>query len=115
MAITERSRSDGTTAFIATYRFGGRGSKQGSLTFDNRPSAEAFIAAVRAHGAEKALSMHGLAPTSRGHSELTVAKWVRRHIDKLTGVEQYTVDKYEAYLSKDITPAFGDLPLAKLN
>jgi hypothetical protein len=45
---------------------------------------------------------------------LTVAQWIRHHIDHLTGVEQYTIDKYEAYLKNDITPAFGDKPLARL-
>ena len=115
MAITERARADGTTAYIATYRFGGRGSKQGALTFNNRPAAEAFTAAVRAHGATEALRMHGLDPTPRGHGELTVAQWVREHIDSLTGVERYTLHKYEEYLRNDITPRFGDLPLVKLD
>jgi integrase len=114
-SISERTKSDGTTAFVVSYRFGGKGSKQGSLAFDHKPTAEAFKAAVNVHGAEKALRMHGVDPSPRGtKSALTVAGWVRKHIDQLTGVEQYTLDKYESYLKNDIIPAFGDIPLSSL-
>ncbi|AVO21646.1 integrase [Mycobacterium phage MooMoo] len=115
-SVRERARKDGTTAYLVSYRFGGRGSAQGALTFDDRKAAEAFVAAVNAHGAARALEMHGIDPTPRGtKSELTVAEWVRHHIDHLTGVEQYTLDKYEQYLANDITPHLGDIPLSKLS
>ncbi|UVK63030.1 tyrosine integrase [Mycobacterium phage Beakin] len=115
-SVRERVRKDGTTAYLVSYRFGGRGSAQGALTFDNRKAADAFAAAVDAHGAARALEMHGINPAPRGtKSELTVAEWIRHHIDHLTGVEQYTIDKYEQYLANDIEPNLGDIPLSKLS
>ena len=96
-----------------SYRFGGRGSKQGALTFDDRKIAEVFAAAVEVHGAARALEMHGISPSPRRHSSgMTVEKWVRLHIDQLTGVEQYTIDKYNEYLRNDIAPHLGSFPLS---
>ncbi|WP_458317165.1 tyrosine-type recombinase/integrase [Mycolicibacterium brisbanense] len=113
--IDERTRSNGTTAYDVAYRFGGRGSRKGSLTFDDRKSADAFAAAVEAHGAQRALEMHGIDPTpNKPKDVVTVASWVRHHIDHLTGVEQYTLDKYNEYLRNDITPHLGAIPLAAL-
>ncbi len=115
--IRERPRKDGAISYIVLYRFGGRGSKQGALTFDDKKTAEAFAAAVAAHGAARALEMHGIDPTPRKPAaikKLTVSDWVRQHIDQLTGVEQYTLDKYEEYLRNDITPHFGNIPLTAL-
>jgi hypothetical protein len=34
--ISKRDCADGTTSFVVSYRFGGRGSKQGALTFKDR-------------------------------------------------------------------------------
>jgi integrase len=113
--VSPRTRADGSEAFDVSYRFGGRGSKQGALTFDDRKSADAFAAAVNAHGAQRALEMHNINPSPRKAANvLTVAAWVRHHIDHLTGVEQYTIDKYNEYLRNDITPNLGDIPLAAL-
>lgn len=113
--VSPRTRSDDTQAFDVSYRFGGRGSKQGSVTFDSRAVADAFAAAVNAHGAARALEMHGIKANPRKDANaLTVAQWVRHHIDHLTGIEQYTIDKYNEYLRNDITPHLGAIPLAAL-
>lgn len=37
-----------------------------------------------------------------------------RHIEHLTGVEQYTIDKYESYVALHIGPALGHFALADL-
>lgn len=61
--------------------------------------------------------MHGIELRDRATTEvkpLTVSEWIGHHIDHLTGVEQYTLDKYNAYLKNDIGPAFGDKPLVQL-
>ena len=114
--VSKRTKTDGTDVWVVSYRFGGKGSKQGGLTLNNELAANAFKAAVEAHGAEVALRMHGIDPSPRsGRTALTVAGWTRKHIDQLTGVEQSTLDKYEAYLKNDIIPAFGDLSLADLS
>lgn len=115
--VSERRKADGTLSYVVSYRFGGRGSEQGGLTFDDRRAADAFKAAVEAHGADKALRMYGVEPKpqkTRKARELTVTDWVRHHIDHLTGVEQYTIDKYEQYLRNDITPHLGHIPLTEL-
>lgn len=113
--VRERTRSDGTTSFDVSYRFGGRGSKQGSLTFVDRKSADAFVAAIAAYGAARALEMHGIDANPRKAARaLTVEQWIRHHIDHLTGVEQYTIDKYDEYLRNDIAPHLGSIPIAEL-
>lgn len=111
-SIRKRTRGDGTTAYGVLYWLDGR---QNILTFDDEKPAEALKAAIKAHGAERALQIHGVEPHRRSPpAKLTVAQWVRRHIDHLTGVEQYTIDVYERYLANDIAPALGDIPLAAL-
>lgn len=110
-SIRRRTRSDGTTAYGVLYWLDGR---QNILTFDAEKPAEALKAAIKAHGAQRALQMYGIEPHRRSTHKLTVGQWVRRHIDHLTGVEQYTIDVYERYLANDIAPALGDIPLAAL-
>lgn len=108
-SIRRRQRRNGTTSYSVLFWSDGR---QSSLTFDAETHAEALRCAIKAHGAETALQMHGIDHHPR--SPMTVAQWVRHHIDHLTGVEQYTLDCYERYLRLDITPHLGDIPLAAL-
>lgn len=112
-SIRKRPRADGSWTHAVLYTIDGR---QSSLPFNDPRAAEAFRQAVEVHGAARALSMHGIDATPRRHESgaLTVAQWVRRHIDHLTGVEQYTLDVYERYLANDIAPVLGDIPLAEL-
>ncbi|MCV7359157.1 tyrosine-type recombinase/integrase [Mycolicibacterium fluoranthenivorans] len=114
-SIRKVDRKDGTVAHTVLFRLENR---QRALAFNDTLSAEAFRAAIEAHGPLRAMEMHGLNPTPRRENhktELTVADWVRTHIDALTGIEQYTLDKYEEYLRSDITARpIGSIPLAKL-
>lgn len=112
-SIRSRTRKDGTTAYVVLYRIDGR---QSALTFDDPDAAEAFKSAVGAHGARRALEMYGVDPEPRRRDQnlTTVSQWVEHHIDHLTGVEQYTLDKYRSYLKNDITPVIGDIPLVML-
>ncbi|OBK92606.1 integrase [Mycobacterium sp. 1245499.0] len=118
-SLVKRPRGDGTTAYLVVYKIRdpdtGR-NRQGGLTFDTEKTAQAFKAAVEAHGAARALEMYNVDPAPRRHrtSEITVAEWCRRHIDDLTGVEQSTLDSYERYLRLDIEPFFGHIPLTAL-
>lgn len=109
-SIRERPIKGGTT-FAVLYSINGR---QSSMPFKTRKPAEAFKAAVEVHGAQKALEMYGITTAPRRRDGLTVADWVRHHIDHLTGVEQYTKDKYESYLRRDITPHIGGKFLTEL-
>lgn len=113
--IKKRPRADGTTGYLVVYKF--PDGHQGGLTFDIEKTAEAFKGAVEAHGPERALEMYNVDAEPRkraGRHELTVAEWVRRHIDDLTGVEQSSLDSYERYLRMDIEPFFTGMPLAAL-
>lgn len=113
-SIRKRPRKDGTICYSVLYTLDGR---QTSMPFDDHKAAEVFRDAVNVHGAARALEMHGLHRVHRHTSaeELTVAQWVKRYIDSLTGVEQYTLDVYERYLRRDIEPMLGAIPLARLS
>jgi integrase len=113
-SIRERPRADGTVAYLVLYRM--EDGRQGGLTCADKPSAEAFKVAVEAHGARRACEMYDVNPEPRRVStpEMTVAEWVRHHIDHLTGVEQSTIDKANAMLAHDIAPTLGDIPLTEL-
>jgi integrase len=111
-SIRKRPRGDGTVNYSVLYALNGR---QSSLPFDSEKAAAAFKAAVDVHGAQKALEMYGLSIGPRRRTGLTVEQWVRHHIDHLTGVEQYTKDKYEAYLRRDIGPHIGGKVLTELS
>jgi integrase len=109
-SIRKRDRKNGTTCYAVLHWIDGR---QVSLPFDNIQTAEAFVAVIKAHGAIRAREMHGI-PMPKQRDPLTVAAYLQKHIKELTGVEQYTIDKYTEYLTHDITPALGDIPLAEL-
>lgn len=91
--------------------------KQRPLTFRDEVHAEAFRSAIKAHGVERALEMNGyeVRPATTLAPVMTLAEWIRHHIDHLTGLEQYTLDVYERYLKNDIAPTLGHIPLAKLS
>ncbi len=114
-SIRVRRRADGTTAYCVLFRHDGQ---QSTLTFEGEKAAEAFKAAVDAYGPARALATHGVAAHPRAAQQraaLTVTGWVRRHLDSLTGIERYTLHKYEEYLRNDITPRFGDVALVDLD
>ncbi|OBG75342.1 MULTISPECIES: site-specific integrase [unclassified Mycobacterium] len=111
-SIRTRERANGDKSYAVLYRLDGG---QRVLTFRDEKLAEAFKAAIKAHGIGRALELHGYEiRTDDPAPAMTVAQWVRRHIDNLTGVEQYTLDSYERYLRQDIEPHLGNIPLAKL-
>lgn len=113
--VRDRTHNDGTTVFSVTYRQGGRGSKQSSTTFPTRQQADRFCALVGQFGPDRAHEMAGISNTpERAMSSLTVAEYLDRHIDNLTGVEKKTVAEYRRYLVNDISPVLGAIPLGKL-
>lgn len=111
--IRTDDRKDGTQAHRVFYRHDG---KQRCLTFDDLASAQVFKTSVDQLGAQRAVALHKVerAPRRTG-TELTVADWLTRHIDHLTGVEQKTIDEYRRYASKDINPVLGPIPLSRLS
>lgn len=112
--VRERPKRDGTTVYAVTYRIGGRVGRQSSTTFEDRKEAERFRALVDAFGPVEALAKAGIADTKPAMSALTVAEYLIRHIASLSGVERKTITEYNRYLTNDIGPAFGVLPLSAL-
>lgn len=114
-SIRSDTRRDGTQAHRVYFRHHGQ---QTCITFNDLERAEVFRTTVDRLGADQALALHRIERVPRGASatddEMTVAQWVRHHIDHLTGVEQYTLDVYERYLRNDIAPVLGAIPLSAL-
>lgn len=114
-SIREVKRKDGTVAHTVLYRLDGR---QRTLVFDDPKAAAVLRDTINVHGPKRALEMHNIDHEPRRRNRvhvITVAEWVRHHIDHLTGVEQTTIDKYDDYLKNDIEPHLGHIPLAELS
>lgn len=111
-SVRIRTRKDGSTYYAVLYRHSG---KQTSTSFPDEKQAQRFRDLVGSVGASKAMEIAGIADTApRPMSLLTVAEFLERHIDSLTGVEKKTVSEYQRYLRNDIGPALGAIPLSKL-
>lgn len=111
-SIRPRQRKDGTTCLSVLHWIDGR---QTSLPFDDKLAADAFVAAVKAHGARRAREMLGITTTPRRRTpSITVTEWIAHYIDHLSGVDKRTLTDYRTYLDRDIGPALGDIPLAEL-
>lgn len=84
--------------------------KQESLTFETEDGADRFKANVEQYGPAEAKRVLLLEETQqRGQS---VTEYLTDYIDSLTGVQPATLARYRSYLSRDITPAIGSLPLS---
>ncbi|GJO05410.1 site-specific integrase [Mycobacterium marinum] len=113
-SVRKRPRSNGTTAHTVLYWIDG---KQTGITFDAPRQADALVALIKAHGARRALDMHGIDPTPRARSAaapLNVGDWIDRHLTTLSGVERKTLSEYRRYLTRDIQPTLGAVPLTAL-
>ncbi|WP_255789260.1 tyrosine-type recombinase/integrase [Mycobacteroides abscessus] len=108
-----RTLKNGTRVWDVNYRIDGR---QSSTTWESESEAEAFKVAVNVHGAARACELYKIDPNPRSAPQLalSVAGWIRHHIDHLTGVEPGTIASYERYLKNDIAPSIGELPLTAL-
>jgi integrase len=115
-SIRSNKRADGTVAHRVFFRHNG---EQTCLTFDDRAIAEVLKSAIDQLGVDRALELHRIERKSRRHAgarsdKMTVHDWIDQHIDHLTGVEQYTIDQYRAYLRNDIDPTIGHIPIDEL-
>lgn len=108
-SVRKRLRRDKTPYWSVLYLLNG---KQSSTSFNDLSDAEAFCELVNRVGAARALQLEGIDHTDRS---LTVAGWVKHHIDHLSGVEKRTVDDYRSILRNDISPHLGAIPLAQLS
>lgn len=109
MSIRFRTRLDGSTYTQVRYRMGGR---SGSVSFDDHSEALQFDDLVTKVGAAKALEITRI--VAAPDRALTVAQWLKRHIEHLTGVDAATRQQYERYAANDINPVLGLIPLTAL-
>jgi integrase len=79
--------------------------------------AETFCTAVGRLGSARAIQLHRIERAPRSGTALgtTLAEWINEHIDALSGVEKKTIAEYRRYLTRDIEPTLGCIPLAELN
>lgn len=111
-SIRVRTRRSGEVSYAVLYVTDGR---QSSVTYEDRKDAERFKALVDTLGPERALEVDGIQDIARrDHRGLTVGDYLRQHIGSLSGVERKTITEYNRYLTNDIAPVFGLLPLPKL-
>lgn len=109
MSLRFRTRTDGSTYTQVRYRINGRA---GSVSFDDHAEALKFDELVTKVGAAKALEITRIVASS--DRALTVAQWLARHVEHLTGTEAATRQQYERYIANDINPILGDIPLTAL-
>lgn len=106
----KKPRRDGRMYWSVLYRLDGG---QRSTSFYSEDEAQRFKALIDAVGPAKALEAIGQQRPSPRQA-ITVTEWLNQHIDHLTGVEQYTIDKYRGYVRNDIADTIGRIPLDKL-
>lgn len=80
-----------------------------SLSFETKEGADRFKANIVQYGPEEAKRI--LEIEEKEHRVPTVEEFLLQHIDSLTGVQPATVNRYKTYVSRDIKPSFGSLPL----
>lgn len=84
--------------------------RQRSLTFESLPAAERFKTLLEDHGPDEALRIIEL--DEIGRHVPTVTEWLYTHIDNLTGVQPATLARYRTYVTRDIDPVFGCMPVS---
>jgi integrase len=107
-SIHPQTNTSGTTVRVKWRHEG----KQRSLSFENMDMAQRFLEDVEQYGTEEALRV--LAVLEAEASVPTVTEYLTSFIDGLTGIQPATVTRYRVYLSRDITPVMGSLPIVAL-
>jgi len=102
---TQKNRTANT--YRVLWRHDGR---QRSLTFGNLPAAERFKILLEDHGPDEALRIIDLDEIARRVP--TVTEWLHNHINNLTGVQPATLARYRTYVTRDIDPVFGSIPVS---
>jgi integrase len=108
-SIRPRYRKDGSPFWAVLYRLDG---KQTSSSFNDYAEAQRFQDVATRLGPAEALKIWKSAAPKDG---ITVEEFVDGHIKALSGVEKKTLAEYRRYLSRDIVPVLGPVPLATLS
>jgi len=108
-SIRPRYRKDGSPFWAVLYRLDG---KQSSLSFNDHREAQRFQDVCDRLGPADALRIWQSAAPKNG---VTVGEFVDVHIEALSGLEKKTVAEYRRYLTRDIEPTLGPVPLTTLS
>lgn len=104
--IRERTTSTGHTRYVVQFRHNG---KQRTETLTKKRDAEKLRDLINALGPDEALARaHGATPGAVDNMP-TVAEWLTRHIDDLTGVSDRTRADYRALADRQIAPTLGPI------
>lgn len=103
-SIRERKTSTGHTRYAVQYRHDGQ---QRTKTLTVKRDAIRLRDLINALGPDEALKRVGGSPAVG--TVPTVAEWLTRHIDDLTGVTDRTRADYRSLTAKHITPILGPL------
>jgi integrase len=86
--------------------------KQSSTSFNDHAEALRFQDVCNRLGPAEALRIWQAATPSGAH---TVNQLILEHINSMSGVEKKTIAEYQRYLTRDIGPVLGHIPLSTLS
>lgn len=109
--IRDRQRKDGTWYYSVYWRVGGRAGRQECFSWNDRADAEHHKQLIDQVGAEKAREIMNIVASPR--QSQTLAQYLTKHIDHLTGVDPGTTKRYRAYVANDLA-GIADIPLTAL-
>lgn len=108
-SVRPRQRKNGSIYWQVRFRCGGQ---ETSESLNSESDAADFADLVDKVGGVRAREMHNLAQRTR--SPMTVEKWVKHHINHLSGIDKRTGDDYRRILRNDIASAIGTIPIDQL-
>lgn len=104
-----RPRKDGTVSWQVPFHYydtdGQR--RQSSETFDDPRDAQWWADLIDKIGINEALEVLAT-KRDTGSEVVLLVDWLRRYVDRLTGVQDDGRRKYHAYIDNDIVPFFGE-------
>ena len=110
MSVRYRERRDGSAYWQVRFRENGR---ECSVSWNSENEARKHDALIRQVGSVRAREILALA--SSPLSEMPLREWLDKFNDSLTGIEPGTINRYKAYVRRDIGPALGDMPITVLS
>lgn len=113
--VKARERKDGSPYFCVFFRelnheTGKR--QQSSISWDDPADAERCRELIDTLGPDRARQVMQIVQAPR--AEQTLAEYLSKHIEHLTGIEQATTARYKAYVRNDLG-ALAVIPLAALS
>ncbi|MCG7592451.1 site-specific integrase [Mycobacterium sp. PSTR-4-N] len=110
--VRTRYRRDGSPYYSVYCREGGRTGKQECIaSWNDRADAEHCKQLANQVGADKARQILNIVASPR--QSQTLAQYLTKYIDHLTGIQAGTINRYRAYVRNDLAP-IGDIPLTAL-